>query len=185
MGRFAPITEAAAEQVAESALAGASVREHVEVDIPGTTVKGMMRVLSREEQLLLKADALKAFREQGLVNRDGSIAAAAQDDWKCEIAVRHLAAAVRNPENLQEQLAPIGDWRTELTDEQIAGPWDKYQDLRDRLDPLGDDSIVNLTANDIAIIHAAAKKKDAVLLRSFGLHKLALYAITSADPPAS
>lgn len=186
MGRFAPITPAAAERVAESALAGASLRVHVDVEIPGTGIKGRMRILTRAESLLVKADALALFKERGMINRDGSIAAAAIDDWKSELAVRHLAVAVRLADaEIDEPLAPVEDWRDELSDEQISGPWDRYQDLLAEIDPLGDETIDRLTASDVERIREASKKKDVVLVRSFGLHKLALYAITTAAPSAS
>lgn len=183
MGRFAPITEAAAERVVESALAGAGCQVHVDVEIPGTGIKARMRVLTRAESLQVKADALALFKERGMLNRDGSIAAAAGDDWKCELAVRHLAIAVRKLDSeVDEPLAPLDDWRDELTDEQISGPWDRYQDLLAQIDPLGEHTIDRLTAGDVAMIESASKKKDVVLLRSFGLHKLALYAITTGAP---
>lgn len=180
MGRFTPRMPAEIEATAAVVLAGA--REHVEVSIPGTEVTGKMRVLTRSESLTVKAEALALFKERGLVNDDGRIAAVAIDDWKGEIAVRHLAVAVRELDG-GPPLAPLDDWR-ELSDEQISGPWDRYQDLRDRIDPLGDDS-KPLTADEIAVLRAASKKKDVVVLRSFGLHKLALFAITSVDEPAS
>lgn len=185
MGRFAPVTNEDADRIVESALSGAGRRLHVDVEIPGTELKGRMRLLSRDEAVQVKADAFALFKERGLVNRDGSIAAAAHDDWKCEVAVRHLAIAVRDPEDTDQELAPVDDWRAELSDEQISGPWDRYQDLVAEIDPLGDASIDQLSNTDVERIRDAAKKKDAVLLRSFGLHKLALYAITSAAPPAS
>jgi hypothetical protein len=180
MGRFTPRSPAELEATAASILGGA--REHVDVAIPGTGATGRLRVLTRSESLTVKAEALAAFKERGLVNHDGTIAAAATDDWRCEIAARHLAVAVREHDD-GSPLAPLDDWR-ELTDEQISAPWDRYQDLRDRLDPLGADS-TRLTADELAVLRAAAKKKDTVVLRSFGLHKLALFATTSADPPAS
>lgn len=180
MGRFTPRPPAELEATAASVLGGA--REHVDVAVPGTDAAGRMRVLSRSESLTVKAEALAAFKERGLVNADGTVAAVALDDWRCELAARHLAIAVRAHED-GPPLAPLDDWR-ELTDEQISGPWDRYQDLRDRLDPLGAEASP-LTADELAVLRAAAKKKDSGVLRSFGLHKLALFATTSVDPPAS
>jgi hypothetical protein len=180
MGRFTPRPPAELEATAAAILGGA--REHIDVAIPGTEVTGKMRVLTRSESLTVKAEALALFKERGLVNDDGTIAAVAGEDWRCEIAARHLAVAVREHDD-GPPLAPLDDWR-ELSDEQISGPWDRYQDLRDRLDPLGADSRP-LTADELAILRAASKKKDIVVLRSFGLHKLALFATTSAELPAS
>lgn len=182
MGRFAKREPVDLDDAAESALAG--VRRHVDVEIPGTETVGKMRVLTRSESLGVKADALELFKERGLVAGDGTIAVVARDDWRCEIAARHLAIAVRQADDLDTPLAPLEDWRDELTDEQISGPWDRYQDLRDRLDPLGDDSRP-LTEDEHAQLRAASKKKDLVVLRSFGLHKLALFAATLADQPAT
>lgn len=181
MSRFAPKQPEELAAVVGSVLAG--VREHVDVNIPGTEVSGKMRVLTRNESLAVKAEALELFRERKLVTEDGMVAAVAHDDWKCEIAVRHLAVAVRECDDLDVPLAPLEDWR-ELSDEQISGPWDRYQDLRDRLDPLGNDSSP-LTEDELAVLRAASKKKDVTVLRSFGLHKLALFATTLADQPAS
>jgi hypothetical protein len=180
MGRFTPRPPAELEATAAAILGGA--REHIAVAIPGTDVTGKMRVLTRSESLTVKAEALALFKERGLVNDDGTIAAVAGEDWRCEIAARHLAVAVREHDD-GPPLAPLEDWR-ELSDEQISGPWDRYQDLRDRLDPLGADARP-LTADELAILRAASKKKDIVVLRSFGLHKLALFATTSAELPAS
>ena len=180
-GRFARQTPDEARAAAGSALAG--VREHIDVTIPGTETTGKMRVLTRNESLTVKAEALAAFKDRGLVTDDGMIAGVAHDDWKCEIAARHLAIAVRVADDLDAAVAPLEDWR-ELSDEQLSGPWDCYQDLRDRLDPLGVDA-KPLTADELAVMRAAAKKKDSVALRSFGLHRLASFAITTAEPPAS
>lgn len=181
MGRFTTLAgEPAPITAAASALAG--VREHVEVAIPGTGAVGRMRVLTRSETLTVKAEALALFKERGLLTEDGMVASVALDDWRCEVAARHLAIAVREPDDLDAPLASLDDWR-ELSDEQISGPWDRYQDLRDRLDPLGVDARP-LTVDEVTAMRAAAKKKDVVVLRSFGLHKLALFATTSADLPA-
>ena len=185
-GRFAPRAAAAPRPAAEleatigAVLAGARV--YIDVQVPGTDAAGRMRVLTRSESLSVKVEALALFQERGLVHGDGLIAAVAADDWRCEIAVRHLAIAVREADD-GPPLAPLADWR-ELTDEQIGGPWDRYQDLRDRLDPLSAEASP-LTADELAVMRALAKKKDAAALRSFGLHRLALFAATSADPPAS
>ncbi len=182
MGLFAKRQAAELADVAESALAG--VRRYVDVEIPGTDAVGKMRILTRSETLAVKAEALELFRERGLVADDGTIAAVARDDWRCEIAARHLAIAVRQAGDTDTPLAPLEDWRDELSDEQLSGPWDRYQDLRDRLDPLGDDSRP-LSEEEIAMLRAASKKKDLAVLRSFGLHRLALFATTLADQPAS
>jgi hypothetical protein len=182
MGRFAKRKPADLEEAATSALAG--VRLHVDVDVPGTEVVGKMRVLTRSESLTVKAEALDLFKERGLIAENGAVAHVARDDWNCELAARHLAVAVRQADDLDMPLAPLEDWRDELSDEQLSGPWDRYQDLRDRLDPLGDAS-KPLTPEEIAIMRDASKKKDVTVLRSFGLHKLALFAITSADRPAT
>jgi hypothetical protein len=181
MGRFAQRTPAELDATAGSVLAGA--REYIDIAIPGTEATGRMRVLTRTESLVVKAEATTLFKDRGLLNSDGTVAAVAGDDWKCEIAARHLAVAVSEHDD-GPPLAPVEDWRDELTDEQLSGPWDRYQDLRDRLDPLGADS-TPLTEDELVLLRAAAKKKDVLVLRSFGLHKLALFAITSVEPPAS
>jgi len=181
MGRFTTRHPDEPAAAVTSALAGA--REHVPVTVPGTDAAGVMRVLTRSESLTIKAEALALFKERGLVTDDGMIAAVAHDDWKCEIAARHLAIAVRMTDELDTPLAPLDDWR-ELSDEQISGPWDRYQDLRDRLDPLGADA-KPLTEDELAMMRSASKKKDVTALRSFGLHKLAIFAATTGGLPAS
>src|SRR5262249_62022557 len=123
MGRFTPRSPAELEATAASVLGGA--REHVDVAIPGTEVTGRMRGTTRSGSLPVKAGALAAFKERGLVNSDGTITAVAVEDWRCEVAARHLAVAVREHDD-GDPLAPLDDWR-ELTDEQISGPWDRYQ----------------------------------------------------------
>lgn len=164
-----------------TATAGATVlagaRPTAEVTIPRTQLKARLRLLSRAEQLQVMADAHRAFDELGLpVGAPGLVA-----EWNGEVAVRHLAIAVREIDT-DQPLAGLEDWRQHCDDDQIAWLFQEYQSLGHRYDPLGQTTI---SQAELAALQHAAKKKEADLLMSYGSRKLALFAISMAEAPSS
>jgi hypothetical protein len=158
-------------------------REHISVTVPRTSVVGRMRLVGRDDAFAIKSEARASFARARLLDERGRVVVEAADDWNCEIAARHLAIAVRDPSDESKPLAALEVWR-QYDDDQIAALWTQYRDLRDRLDPLGDDS-APLTAHDILTMREAVKKKEWAVLMSFGSPKLASFALSSAEQPAS
>lgn len=154
----------------------------VDVVVPRTSVAGKMRLVTRAERFEATAEARKALEAAGFpVDVSAAAALGANEQWHNELGVRLLAIAVRDPANTDRALASLEEWR-ECDDDQLDAMWVRYQDLAAEFDPLGAGT---LTEADAAAIASAAKKKDAGLLMSYGSRKLALYAISSAAPPAS
>lgn len=150
-------------------------RVHVEVTVPRTQVKGRMRVLSRSETRAVRFEARAKLQELGIVGDVDGIR-----EWNEEIATRTLAVAVRALKG-DEVLASLEAWE-ECDDDQINALWSRYKDLCNELDPLADTKLSEADAQQIA---AAAKKKDSILLTSYGSLKLAAYAISMAELPST
>jgi hypothetical protein len=170
----------AAQVRAERLASAMGTRVHVPVTIPRTQVSGSMRLLSRSEQLAVKTEAILALKKIPDVMW---MAGVAREDFNAELAIRTLAIAVRDPVDPKLALDDVQAWRDLLDDEQIGAVYHQYEDLRVQLDPLGE--AVALTEEEFRAIEAAVKKKDASLLMRFGLRKLALFATTLGEPPAS
>ena len=181
MARLVPtgLTEPA-PAVVSSALAAPPM---IEVTVPRTTVRALMRVITRSERFQATADARAHLQASGFpIDATAGVSLGASEQWLYELALRTLAAALRDPEDSSEPLASIEEWR-ECDDDQIDAMWEQYESHRAKVDPLG--ANVSLTTDDVAQITAAAKKGDASLLMAFGLRRLALYVTTTACPPAS
>lgn len=99
--------------------------------------------------------------------------------YDSEKAVRTLARSVRDPDNHAERFGSVEDWH-DLDDDMISVAFQAYHDVRTRLHP----SIVELTEEEIREIRDAISKKNAILLRTFGVAKLSLYLLTTANPPS-
>jgi hypothetical protein len=184
MGRLKapPLPADSPAEVAVRVLTGA--REFVDFVVPRTKIKGRLRLVERGEASAIVAEARRFFGALGLPNDPRSLAAAGLlTEWNSEIAVRHLAVAVRDPADVSKPLAPIDEWRA-CDDNQIAAAWQDYQDLDERLDPMQNE-LAKVSENEFTQIKDAVKKKDATLLRSFGLPKLLAYMLTTAEQPAS
>ncbi len=180
-GRLRP-TDPADEPKSDDAPCALGARELVDVVVPRTSVSGRMRLVGRSEAMAITAETRRAFKTLGLIDEQGRVAGVAGDDWNAEIAVRYLAAAVRDPKDPGKPLATLEEWR-ECDDDQIESLWSEYRDMRERLDPLGDGNAL-MTDADVDIIRTAVKKKESALLMSFGSRKLATYLLTSAEEPA-
>lgn len=169
-----PADPAAAGEFAAAVLAA---RQSVEVTVPGTEIRGRMRLLTHGEEEEVRADARRACQRLGVP--EGPLLESSRDFLE-NVAVRTLSIAVRQVDNLALALAPIGEWQA-CVSAQIADLWQQYQDLEAALDPVG----TGLTAGEAALLVDAAKKKDEVLLRSYGSRRLASFALTLVDPPAT
>ncbi|MBA2718933.1 MAG: hypothetical protein H0U52_06800 [Chloroflexi bacterium] len=154
---------------------------HVDIVVPRTQIPAKMRLLSRREEFEAKSEARTAMLDAGYPLGGESREFGTAEQWLVEVAVRMVAVAVREPTNPERALASIDDWR-DCDDNQILALWSEYCDLAARLDPVGSNK---LTDQELDGIIASAKKKDVDLLMAFGSRRLALFAITSASPPAS
>lgn len=167
----------------DSAIDLSGGRVFVDVTIPRTTVTGRMRLVGRAEALAILSETRLAFEARKLPTDAAALAApGVVNEWNCEIAVRHLAIAVRDPADTERPLAPLDEWQL-CDDDQISALWQQYQDLRERLDPLNAD--VSLTEAQFAAIASAIKKKERTLLIAFGCSTLSSYLLTTAAPPAT
>lgn len=150
---------------------------HEDVIIPRTNIRGKMRLLRRTEAFEAKASAIAAMK--GLPEMTWRPGGVAYEDWNAAIAVRTLAIAVRNTADVTKPLDDVDAWGDLLDDEQIGALFDQYEDMRVRLDPLAHPIV--LTQTEVDQFEAAVKKKDADLLRSFGLRKLSSFTASLAD----
>lgn len=170
-----------AEDLVTSSLLGTPV--HVDIVVPRTTVKAKMRLATRAERFEAEAETRRVLQAAGFpVDATAVSALGAHDQWQYELGARILAVAVRDPGAPECPLAPLEEWR-QCDDDQLDALWDRYEDLEAELDPLGTGP--GLTKEERTALIAAAKKGDASLLMSYGSRKLALFAISSAEEPAS
>lgn len=182
-GRLQPTEPTTAAKVSGGLVANFGARVHIDIEIPRTSIKARMRLADRAESLAVTSEARRMFKALSLVDESGRVVGIAADDWNAEIAVRYLAVAIRNPDDVTKPLDSLEEWRL-CDDDQIEALWSMYRDLRAQLDPLGDvDSA--LSDAEMNEIEAAVKKKESAVLMSFGSRKLALYTLTSAARLAS
>ncbi len=192
MSRFGtPATGAPAPAVidrqARAALAASVIdgRTFRDVAVLGTAERGRLRLLSRGEVRQVRADARAALAAVGLTSAlPGQLEG--HQEWRDEIVCRSIAVAVRDPADPDQRdprpLASLADWET-CSDVQLVALWEIYKDLDAELDPFTAD--VALDEDDHRAIREAAKKKDGATLTSFGSQKLALFAISSIEVPAT
>lgn len=179
-GRLRP-TESNAVKIGAGLAENLGARVHIDVTIPRTSIAGRMRLVDRSESLAITAETRRLFKTIGLIDDQGRVVSA--DDWNAEIAVRHLALAVRNPEDTGKPLDSLEEWRL-CDDDQIEALWSSYRDLRQQIDPLSDES-TPVSDADLETMRTAVKKKESSVLMSFGSRKLASFILTSAEQPAS
>lgn len=178
----APAPSSLTEQTVEQVVDLIGQRPFRDIVVPRTGIKARLRLCSRKEELLAKAEARKAMIEAGYPV-DGQLTSDAIEQLLAEQMVRMIAIAVREPgtDPNPRALAPLEDWQ-ECDDLQLLALWTEYQDHGRQFDPIGFDS---LSAEEVSAIIAAAKKKDVDSLMAFGSRRLAIYTLTSASPPAS
>lgn len=100
--------------------------------------------------------------------------------WEAERALRVLAVAARDPDNHAIPFGSLEEWG-ELDNDVIIAAWHAFADVRDRLDPVA----LELDVEDMIAIGVAVKKKDASLLRTFGVVKLSAWLATTGGLPSS
>lgn len=100
------------------------------------------------------------------------------DRYELERAVRTLARAVRDAEDRTRPFGTLAEWQAVDTDV-IAACWSAYGNLRERFDPMD----IAVTEAERSAIESAVKKKDALLLRSFGAAKLSAWLVSTDGPP--
>lgn len=156
---------------------------HVDIVIPKTSTRAKLRICKRSEISAARAETRRYLEAEGFpVDATAVTSLGSGDEWQYELSVRIIATAVRDPKDPTRALASIEEWREECDDDQIAALMKMYDDHCEREDPIGQAS---LTEAELAQLVAAAKKKDADSLMAFGSRKLALFAITSANLPAT
>jgi hypothetical protein len=82
---------------------------------------------------------------------------------------RILAHAAREPDDHSKHLGSVEEW-LDLDDDVIFACSLRYKDVRNRLDPLGSEA--KITEEDHILLRDAFEKKNASLLRSFGIATL-------------
>lgn len=112
----------------------------------------------------------------------GQLAAIGGMSATAERAVRTLARAIRDPADPEKPFGAVEEW-ARLGHQAIGVANNAYEDLLEELDPLG--AGADPTEAEMAEIRAALKKKDRVLLSTFGVRKLVAFMTASGDPPES
>lgn len=173
-------SEERAEELVERVLGRPA---YIDIVVPRTTVRAKMRLPKRSERFQANADARRALADGGFpIDASAAAALGAGEQWHYELGARLLAVCVRDPQDPDGQpLATLEEWR-ECDDDQLDALWERFQDLEAELNPM---DAGTLSPADAIAIEAAAKKKDAGSLMSFGSRRLALFAITSTSQPAS
>jgi hypothetical protein len=92
-----------------------------------------------------------------------------------------LAWAVRNPDRIEERAGTQEQW-CEMDIDLISACGIVYQDVRERLNPLGDGVLTEDLFEEIRLQH---EKKNAPLLRTYGVGLLSIYIASTAAPPAN
>ncbi len=101
------------------------------------------------------------------------------DRFEIERALRTLVRACRDPED-GRPAGSLEEWG-KLDTDTINMCWQAYGDVRERLDPLGG----SLDPAETELIELAVKKKDARLLRTFGIVKLSAWLASTDAPPST
>lgn len=123
---------------------------------------------------------LRFIKEQKLTL--GECSGDAIEIWKMR---RVLAQAARDPTDKSKPWGTLEEW-SQFDTQLLENAWNTFGDVRERL---GLD--VKLSASDRSMIIAAIKKKEATLLKSFGLTALVTCLVTTefqletSPPPKS
>lgn len=152
-----------------AALSGARV--FIDVQFPGESgIRTKMRLLSRLENQTVDIET-RAYLEA----KSYALTVGSSLEYNAELATRSLAIACREFDDVSVPLASVDEWRANVDDQLIGYLWERYGDLRDQLDPIE----AGLTEAEAAEIIDAIKKKDATLLRSYGLANLVRCLVTT------
>lgn len=135
------------------------------MELPGARVWQSIEAEVRAELRRLEADP-------------SDISSAAQ--YEAELAMRVLSVAAREPSDHAVAIGSIEEWG-QVDNDVLNAAWQAFGDVRERLDPVGSTP----TDDDLVAISAAVKKKDAMLLRTFGVVKLSHWLATTAELPST
>lgn len=138
------------------------------VDLPGIgpAFVALLGTLDYEE---VDAEVFQIQRGRGL-----ELSIVTAQGYELVRARLSLARAVRNPDAREEAFGTIEEWRQVDVDTLMAC-WQIYGDVRQRLDPMSAD----ISPTERREIEAAVKKKDPVLLRSYGVRSLSVWLATT------
>lgn len=160
-------------------------RVFVDVTVPRTTIRGRMRLVSRTEAAIINADARRHFVTDLGIEVDAStlLRPGVMDNWNAEVAIRHIAIAVRDPDDESKPLGDLVEW-CECDDDQISALWLDYKNLASRLDPLSD-AADGLTEDQLAELRTLLKKKGGTPSSLFESLKRSISELSSDDQPAT
>lgn len=96
------------------------------------------------------------------------------EQYEVSRARRVLALAFRDPDDHAKPFGMPEQWEG-LDPDLINTGWNEYGDVRDMLNPME----AKIDDDDRLIITSAVKKKDEILLRSFGARTLARWLVTT------
>lgn len=119
------------------------------------------------------SELFRAMAELGLPFEDAHVLT-----YELARARLTLPRAVRDPDNHAIAFGTVEEWGA-IDNGVVEEAWSAYGDVRERLNP-----VEALTDREFATIRAALKKKDATILRSFGVARLAHFMLTTADLPS-
>jgi hypothetical protein len=165
----------AAAPPAASRLAAAIAGRQVFADVEVRGLRGKLRLVGAGRTLDIEGEVAAAMAKRGL-----EPTVLTQGDYETERALRTLADAVRDPDDVTKPLGAVEDWAA-LDVDAVAELWRAYGDLREQNDPASQP----LTAEDDAAIRACLEKKSALALRCFGVRRLATWLVTTGAPPPS
>lgn len=163
-----PATPAAKASRFMAALTSSRVLEPI--TIPQLGITALMTVVGAEPLLAIEADLARSMKQRGLeagILNEGV--------WELERALRTLSQAVLDDSDpAHPPLGTLAEWG-QVPKEIIADLWRMYADLCERHDP----GEVALDEETIAALRDAVQKKNAPLLRSFGVRRLAAFLTTT------
>lgn len=145
-----------------------------DVDLPGLG-PAFIELIGAREMTTIEAAVVRDMAELGLEQTTLTIT-----QYELARATRTLAIAVRDRDDHSQPFGTLDEWGG-LDPDRVGACWSVYGDVRERLDPLAHP----LTEEEAMVIDRALKKKDATLLRSFGVAKLCAWLVTTGAPPST
>ena len=139
------------------------------VELPGLG-PAWLELLGARASQEVEAAVYAAMKEYGI-----ELDAVTMLRFEIERAVRTLAIAARDPEDRSKPFGTLAAWH-QVDPTVINAAWSTYGDIKERLDPMA----TPLTDDEIAAFEYAVKKKDARILRSFGVVKLSAWLTSTA-----
>lgn len=96
--------------------------------------------------------------------------------FEAEKAIRWLALAIRDPDDLAKPFGTVEEWER-VDPDTITRAWHHYSDVREELQP----EVVAMTRELRDLVASAVVKKNATLLRSFGTHVLVSFLLSTDE----